>query len=223
MDLTWTLISLVLTLMVFSYLLGDNILFRIATYILVGVSAGYLATIIVYQVILPRMIWPILNGSYLLPIIPLVLSLLLISKMFPRFANIGNISMAFVVGVTAAVVIGGAVIGTLFGQISATIAGFDLHSSSTPNQSPIAQLIGGSFILIGTVTTLAYFNFGGSSKPNQVSGRPPMVELLSRIGEIFIAIALGAIFAGVLIASVTALIERLDFIKNALMMLLLKL
>jgi hypothetical protein len=223
MELTWTLISLVLTLMVFSYLLGDNILFRIATYILVGVSAGYLATIIVYQVILPRMIWPILNGSYLLPIIPLVLSLLLISKMFPRFANIGNIPMAFVVGVTAAVVIGGAVIGTLFGQISATIDGFDLRFSTTPNQSPIAQLIGGSFILIGTVTTLAYFNFGGSSKPDQVSGRPPMVELLSRIGEIFIAIALGAIFAGVLIASVTALIERLDFIKNALMMLLLKL
>jgi hypothetical protein len=44
-----------------------------------------------------------------------------------------------------------------------------------------------------------------------------VVELLARIGQIFIAITLGALFAGIFAASITALIERLDFIKIAIL------
>ena len=36
---------LLLTLMVFSYLIGDNPLFRIAVYLFIGVSSGYAATV----------------------------------------------------------------------------------------------------------------------------------------------------------------------------------
>ncbi len=39
------LVGFLLTLMVFSYLIGDNPLFRIAVYLFIGVSSGYAATV----------------------------------------------------------------------------------------------------------------------------------------------------------------------------------
>ena len=45
LDLITGVISFLFTILIFSYLLGDNPLFRIASYIFVGVSAGYVAAI----------------------------------------------------------------------------------------------------------------------------------------------------------------------------------
>jgi len=215
-DLIWTIVAFVLTLMIFSYILGDNLMFRIATYLFVGVSAGYTATMLLYQVILPRLFWPALQGGLLMVLVPLILSVFLIAKLFPRFSSLGNIPMGYVVGVAAAVVIGGAVLGTLFGQGQASI---NMFSLSAPIASPqgMVQVLGAVFILIGTICTLAYFNFGAVARPNQPPHRTPVVELLARIGQIFIAITLGALFAGIFAASITALIERLDFIKIAIL------
>jgi preprotein translocase subunit SecF len=47
------LVGFILTLMVFSYLLGDNILYRLALYVFVGLSAGYLTLVTVDTVLLP--------------------------------------------------------------------------------------------------------------------------------------------------------------------------
>jgi hypothetical protein len=218
-DLIWTVVAFVLTLMIFSYLFGDNLMFRIATYLFVGVSAGYVATMLLYQVILPRLVWPALQGRILTVLVPLILSLFLITKLYPRLSSLGNIPMGYVVGVAAAVVIGGAVLGTLFGQGQASI---NMFSLSAPIASPkgMLQVLGAIFILIGTVCTLAYFNFGAVARPNQSPHRAPVVEVLARIGQIFIAITLGALFAGIFAASITALIERLDFIKTAILQLI---
>jgi hypothetical protein len=218
-DLIWTIVAFVLTLMIFSYIFGDNLMFRIATYLFVGVSAGYTATMLLYQVILPRLFWPALQGGLLTVLVPLILSVFLIAKLFPRFSSLGNIPMGYVVGVAAAVVIGGAVLGTLFGQGQASI---NMFSLSAPIASPqgMMQVLGAIFILIGTICTLAYFNFGAVARPNQPPHRTPVVELLARIGQIFIAITLGALFAGIFAASITALIERLDFIKIAILRLI---
>jgi hypothetical protein len=219
-DLIWTIVGFILTLMIFSYLLGDNLLFRIATYIFVGVAAGYVATMLFYQVILPRLVWPAMTGSILQVLVPIILSLLLVAKLFPRLSSLGNISMGYLVGVAAAVVIGGAVLGTLFGQSKASIDMFDLQAAAASPQGLIIQLLGAAFILVGTLCTLAYFNFGAVARPDQPPHRSPMIELLARIGQIFIAITLGALFAGIFAASITALIERLDFIKTAILLLI---
>jgi hypothetical protein len=217
MEMFWTITGLILTLMIFSYLFGDNLLFRIATYIFVGVASGYVVTIIVYQVILPRLIWPLLKGSWIETLVPLALSLLLVTKLFPRLSNLGSIPMAYLVGTAAAIIIGGAVFGTLFGQVTASINLFDLKAGAAQGQNLMVQLLSGIFILFGTVTSLAYFNFWAIAKPNQAPYRHPAIAVLAKIGEFFIAITLGALFAGVFTTSITALIERLDFIKNVIL------
>jgi len=70
----------------------------------------------------------------------------------------------------------------------------------------------GVFSLIGTLATLAYFNV--AARRNQKLEAKPhwLVAIFAAIGKVFIAITLGAVFAGVLTAAITALVERSDFI-----------
>ena len=46
-------IAALLTVMVFSYIFGDNVLFQLATHIFVGVAVGYAIIVIWYQVFIP--------------------------------------------------------------------------------------------------------------------------------------------------------------------------
>ena len=70
-------------------------------------------------------------------------------------------------------------------------------------------------MLLGTITTLVYFHFGAKSTPDGPQ-RSRLVIVLGWIGQVFIAITLGVLFAGVFAASMTALIERLNFIWSFL-------
>jgi hypothetical protein len=215
----WTVTSFLLTLMIFSYFFGDNPLFRMATYVFVGVTAGYVAVLIVYQVLLPRLIWPLLHGSTAeraLVIFPLILSILLLTKLSPKFAQLGSIPMAYLVGAGAAVIISGAATGTIVHQARAAINMFDMQSAAAQANGPVSQLFTATIVLVGTVSSLAYFHFSAKPKANGTAQRSNLMELLAKIGQVFIAITLGALFAGVYATAITALIERLDFIMQFL-------
>ncbi len=213
-QLIFTLVGFVLTIMVFSYIFGDNFLFRLASYLFVGVSGGYVGALVIDQVILPRLIYPLLQGSLVekaLAGIPLALGALLLFKLSPRLARIGNIPMAYLVGVGAAIAVGGAVFGTLLGQIRGAAEPFNL---SDPANS-FSGLLEGLVVLVGAVGTLVYFQFGANTRPDQLPRRAPVVESLAVVGQVFIGITLGALFAGVYAAAVTALVERwLDLLKT---------
>jgi len=204
-------VSFLLTLMVLSYLIGDNPFFRVAVYLFVGVSAGYAAAVAWHQVLWPQLFLPLIFGSLLdrvLALVALGLGILLLLKLHARTARLGSVSMAFLVGVGAAVAVGGAVMGTLFPQIRASINMFGLLGGTG---TLIYQLIKSSVILVGTLTTLIYFQFGAKASPNGPQVRS-WVGGLGWIGQVFIAITLGVLFAGVYAAAITALIERLNFL-----------
>lgn len=203
-EFIWMIVSLILTLLVFSYLFGDNPVYRLVTALFIGVSAGYFAVVIIYQVILPRLYVPLIQGSKLV-LIPLVLSGLLLLKLSPKLSKYGNISMAYLVGAGAAIAIGGAVLGTLFGQVKGAVAIFAPGSSNT-----FFTIIEGAFLLVGTLATMAYFKFGARSDTK----RGPVTSVFAWVGKIFVAITLGSVFAGVLTAAITALVERTDFITQ---------
>jgi hypothetical protein len=215
LDVIWTLIGFILTLLIFSYVLGDNPLFRFASYLFIGVTAGYVAALIIYQVLIPKLLWPILVGSTgekVLAGVAILLSLLLIARLFPVVSRLGNLPLAYLVGSGAAVIIGGAVLGTLFPQASATANAFRLTSASAGGAG--LQLLEALVILVGTISTLAYFHFSARVRPAQPAARHPLIGSLAGVGQIFIGITLGSLFAGVLAASLAALIERLSFLLN---------
>ena len=213
-DLIWMIVSFVLTLCIFSYLFGDNPLFRFATGLLIGVSAGYFAVIIIYQVLLPRLVVPLLQGSFI-ALIPLFLSGLLLTKFSPKLAKLGNLSMAYLVGAGAAIAIGGSLLGTLFTQVEGTINAFSPVAAAAQGQRWILILEGG-FLLLGTIAALVYFNFSAKESKAGPARRSPLVRFFAAIGQFFIAITLGAVFAGVMTSTITALIERSSFLLTAI-------
>jgi len=210
-DLVAGIFSFLLTLMILSYLIGDNPVFRVAVYIFVGVSAGYVAAVAWWQVLYPKVFIPLLTGNFierLLALVPLILGVLLLMKLSPRTAWLGTPSVAFLVGVGAAVAVGGAVMGTIIPQ---TQASFNVFNSTSAGESWLARLFFGAIMLVGTVTTLVYFHFGAKATAGGPQ-RSQLVIWLGWIGQAFIAITLGVLFAGVFAAALTALIERVNFI-----------
>jgi hypothetical protein len=98
----------------------------------VGIASGYVAAVIWWQVLRPRMILPLgaalASGSLTeqaIALVPLLGFAFILMKVSPRLAGIASIVMAFLVGAGAAVVIAGAVTGTLIPQFEATINLFD--------------------------------------------------------------------------------------------------
>src|SRR5512134_1627974 len=101
-DLVGTFLGFVLTLLVFSYVFGDNALFRLVIHIFVGVASGYAVVVAWYNVIWPQLLLPLIIGSQserLFVLVPLVLGLLLLFKAFPGTSSLGTPSVAFLVGV----------------------------------------------------------------------------------------------------------------------------
>lgn len=210
MDLISALVGLLLTLMVFSYLIGDNPLFRVAVYLFIGVASGYAASIVWQSILMPKLFEPLITLNPL-SIIPLILCLLLLAKLSPRISWIGNVSMAVLVGVGAAAAVGGALLGTLMPQAQAAMNGFDVRAAGTVGQAAF-RLLEGGVMLVGTVFTLASFHFSAGRGADGAPQRNRILEGISWVGRIFIAITFGALFAGVYMSALTALIERLNFV-----------
>ena len=210
-ELISALLGFLLTLMVFSYLIGDNPLFRVAIYLFIGVSSGYAATVIVNYVLIPRL--GSLQGNdvnqLILVAIPLLFGVTLFAKLSPRFSWLGNFAMAVLVGVGAAVAIGGALLGTLMPQLGSAISMFDLRAVGG-----VSRLLQGVVMLGGTVFTLASFHFSAGRAADGTPKRNPIIEGIAWVGRLFIAITLGVLFAGVYMSALTAMIERLSFVVD---------
>jgi hypothetical protein len=211
-ELISALVGLILTLMVFSYLIGDNPLFRVAVYLFIGVASGYAATIVWHDVLVPKLFQP-LAALNPLSFVPLIFAILLLAKLSPRISWIGSFAMAVLVGVGAAAAVGGALIGTLMPQAQATINGFDVLSAGNVGQAAF-QFLEGSIVLVGTVVTLASFHFSAGRAADGAPRRNRILEGIAWVGRIFISITLGALFAGVYMSALTAMIERLSFVLN---------
>ena len=205
-------VAFLMTLMVLSYLIGDNPLFRIAVYVFVGVAAGYVAAVAFWQVLYPDLIVPLLRGSPMQRVtlaVPLLLLGLLLMKAWPGLTRLGMPAMGVLVGAAAAAAVGGAVAGTLFPQVGATIDPFSAQNLSSPD-----VLFNGVVVLVGVVATLVYFHFGARTAPDGSVRRLVLVEMIAAVGSVFVAITLGVLFAGVYSAALTAMIERLHFLAS---------
>lgn len=223
LDLVTGALSLLFTVMVLSYLIGDNPLFKIAVYLFVGVASGYAAAIIFWQVLVPKLFLPTWNivqtGDYtrtVLLAVPWLGFFFILMKVSPRLAGAARVTMAYLVGVGAAVTIVGALTGTIIPQFNATI-GFFEGAVNKPTAELIETGFSGGIVLLGLVTSLAYFQFGARKKADGSTQRSGIVEIFAWAGRIFIGSTLGVIFAGVYAAALTALIERISSLVNFFM------
>lgn len=211
--------AFLLTLMVFSYLVGDNPLYRIAIHLFIGAAAGYTAVVLIQTVIMPRLVFGTVSAASNvvndpLPLVrvavPIVLSLMLTLKLGAGVAHFGNMAMAFVVGVGAAVAVGGAINGTLFPQVQATW----INPLRGDGVTLILNLLNAALIILGTILTLMYFFYSAQSLPGGRTDRPIFLKPLAWGGQTFITVALASLYAGALAATLAIFTERVLFLYN---------
>jgi hypothetical protein len=208
LDLIAGWVSLVLTLLVFSYLLGDNVLYRIAVFILVGVAAGYIAIVAVESVLIPWVNDTLLadqgtrtdatmSALRVVGTVPFLIGVLLLFKFSPRLAPLGNLGLAFIIGVGVAVAIVGAAAGTV------------IPLARESGQALGDDAVDGLVIVVGVITTLIYFQYLAVQRGGDIQRARPL-RVLSFIGQGFISITLGALYAGAIITSITIFDDVID-------------
>ena len=199
--------GLILSLMVFSYLLGDNFLYRLAVYIFVGLAAAFVTIVTVESVLIPWLSTTIAapnatGGQRALGLIPLVLGLLLLFKTTPRIGRLGNLALAFIIAVGAAVAIVGALSGTLIPLMNATA------------QTVNSDLLNGFILVIGVISSLTYFQYLGRRAPGGGFRQSLPIQFLRTIGRGFIVVTLGALYGGAILTGLTVFSERIAYILS---------
>jgi hypothetical protein len=218
-ELASGLAALLLTLALLSYLVADNALFRIAAHLFIGLSAGYAVVLAWHTVILPHLLRLVTLGSSgnlvtaavtaLVSLAGVIGGVLLLLKTLRVGTRLGSLVVAAMLGVGAAVAVGGAITGTLLPQTAA----------SWVSLLPIDQgdrfvelAVEGVFLVTGTLATLGFFWYGGRAELGSPVQRTPLARPVAAVGQVFIAVTFGVMYAGALAASVAVFAERLDAI-----------
>lgn len=218
LELAGTLVAVVLTLCVFSYLLGDNVLYRLAEHIFVGVAVGYAVVVAFHAVLAAKLLIPLSkalgegdSNQVLFLAIPLVLGLLLLTKPFKSISWLGSLSVAFLLGVGAALAISGALLGTLLPQADATA---DLVNY-VEDYGPGLGLFSGIVALVGTIGVLLHFYFSAGQEGRLAGLRAGLVRVWGGLGRWFVLVAFGAILATTFVSRLSLLAGRVQFLLDS--------
>jgi hypothetical protein len=184
-----TLASL-LTLAIYSFLYKDNPFYKLAEHIFAGISAGYYVGLVWHSIIRQQLLIPLLNQHQYLFIIPGILGILMFTRFVPKISWISRISLAFVIGNTAGI--------TLIQQLHGIV--IPQTRSTFLDVSNISGLV----MIIGVISTIIYFYFSKEHKG--------ILGLGAQTGIWFIMIAFGASFGYTVMARVSLLIGRAEFL-----------
>ncbi len=209
-----TLLAAFLTLAVFSFLVRDNPLYKLAEHIFIGVATGYVLAYSFWSVFVPN-VWRQFQSLRLgtaapedrkwiwLLVIPVLLGLLFFARFVPKYAWLSRWSIAFLIGAYAGVNCTGYFQTDLINQASSTFHDFGrLHPG--PNHGWVDILTVNVPILVGVLSTLTYFFF---SKPHR-----GVVGVSARLGVFFLMVAFGASFGYTVMGRISLFIGRVQFL-----------
>lgn len=218
LDLAGTLIAALLTLFVFSYLLGDNVLYRFAEHLFVGATIGYVVVVVFHTILSSKLLLPLAEalgegnwGRVSLLGFSLVMGLLLLAKPFKALSWLGSLSVAFLLGVGAALAIGGAMLGTLLPQAEAS-ANLGYYVT---RYGLVLGIVSGVVVLIGTLGVLIHFHFGAGETGPVARLRASLVKTWGGVGRWFILIAFAAILATTFMSRLSFLAGRIQFLVDS--------
>ena len=206
------LAGLLLSLFTFGLILGDNWLFRFGASVLSGLLSGYICILLIDKIFITKMIEPFTdfssNWTEKIVIILVILSgVFLFLKFYFRKNTGGNLILAILLCIATALTISGIASGTIFGLFQGIISRFQLAE----NHTGVRYWVETGIILIGTITSLLYTqHYWFDRKDQTMTDQKTSLHVFSSIGEIFIGIALGSIFAGCFVASAMILVQYLS-------------
>jgi hypothetical protein len=185
---TMTLTAL-FTLAIFSFLYKDNPFYRLAEHVFAGLSAGYYAGLI-FQSVLVQQLWqPLVGGNFWL-IVPGALGVLTFARLSTKWTWLSRVALAFVIGANAGIILMQQLHGIVLPQVAESFIS--------------VGSIKGALIVIGVISTLLYFYF---SKPHT-----GVLGGIATVGIWFIMVSFGAHFGYTVMARVSLLIGRVQFL-----------
>ncbi|MBN1642017.1 MAG: hypothetical protein JXA09_12350 [Anaerolineae bacterium] len=220
MDTVGTWVAFGLTVLVFCYL-GKEIpflyaVYRVVAYLFVGVALGYGAVLAWHGVLVPRLFRYLGQGKWFY-VVPLLLCLLLLSRVRRSWQSLSQLPIAFLFGVGTALAVGGALVGTLMPQVEATFVSLNpAHYRALGVQegtAPAWFVLDALLVAVGTVGTLLtmYFTVGrAQTRGGEVRNRA--LQVASGIGKVFIVFTFGALYATTAVTRVALLVDRVRFL-----------
>jgi len=200
--LVW--VAAILTLSIYSFLYRDNVFYKFAEHLFVGVSMGYSISVVYQNAFIRRVFDPlfitrtyIVEGQFhmvpfLAILIPTLIGLLMLSVFTKRYSWLIRIPISFVVGSYAGMSISPSFQANIFEQTQSTLY--------------VVLSVSSFIMIIGVITTLVYFFFSKEHKG--------LLGKTANVGIWFIMIAFGASFGYTVMARISLLIGRMNFLLH---------
>ena len=202
LDILGLWIGAALSLCIFSFLYRDNPFYRLAEHIFVGVSAGYCMCIGYWQVLYPNLIVRLQQGDWRYAFAA-VLGVMLLMRLWPKYAWMGRWPLAFMVGIYA----GYNIVYTMQAQVLAQVSDTVLPLWGNGDWSVTLK---NWIILIGVLSSLTYFYFS-------VEHKGLIIGSAARVGIWVLMITFGATFGYTVMARVSLLVGRVMFFQDVWM------
>jgi len=196
----WVWIGALLTLAIFSFLYRDNPFYKVAEHIFVGVSNGYAVTFYYHLILVPTLFNPLFRGRFIL-IIPFIIGALYFTRFIPKISWLVRIPIGILMGYGIGASIPATIQAYIIKQVQGTILtpyNFQRwHAGST-------GIVWSIILFLGVICVVSYFYFSREQKG--------ILKVTSRIGIFFVMIGFGAAFGYTVMARVSLLIGRLQFL-----------
>jgi hypothetical protein len=193
-----------LTLMMYSFLYKDNVFYKFGEHLYVGVSVGYLVNIEWWNVLLPQFVVPFYYQQKYILIIPTLLGIMMLMRFIRQVAWMSRTPMAFVIGLGSGLAIPAVLNANILEQLYSTV----IQLWATPVEPATFLWWWGTLslwlVFLGVLSVLFYFYFSIEHKG--------IVGKLGTVGIWFIMISFGASFGYTVMARVSLLIGRVQFL-----------
>jgi hypothetical protein len=190
-----------LTLIFFSFIYKDNALFRFGEHLYVGVSVGYYINVQYWNVLIPDVYRPLAVEHNYWVLIPTCLGLLMLTRLLGPVSWLSRTSLAVYIGGISGLSIPAAISSVLLPQLGSTLKPFSFNAGGAWNWAADANQV---VVLLGVFTTLIFFFFSLEHK-KAIGG-------ISKLGLLFLMVSFGASFGYTVMARVSLLIGRFQFL-----------
>lgn len=190
---TW--IAAGLTLMMFSLIYKDNVFYKIGEHLYLGISVGYYIGIQYWQALMPEVYRAIAIQHNYWIILPVIVGVFIVLRLIPSLSWLSRMSFAFIIGGAAGLGIPNVIHSIFLPQLYETLRPFDATWGQNINQI---------IILISVFSVIIFFFFSLEHKRT--------VGAISRVGLFFIMIGFGAAFGYTVMARISLLIGRFQFL-----------
>ena len=221
----WSTVAVLLTLAIFSKVFKDNVVYKFAESLFVGVMVGYTVVVTYTQIILRKLVDP-LNAAFkahdvgmiIALIIATLIGMLYLSRFSQKAAWVSRYPIAITIGYWAGygilVTFQSTILIQTYSTVVDTQTGDALLSGAkiaqffkSPTFANFMNAINGPILVFGVLVVLIYFFFS-------FKNTNPVIRFSNKPALVYLMIAFGASFGYTFMARISLFIGRINFIMR---------